>query len=660
MGDKMDYEEKYLSKTIQQIDEMIDDDQIKISRLVDFYGSDYDKILEERNFLENEINILDRVKENPYFARIDFETEKNKDICYIGKKGIVDYDNNIITVDWIAPISSLYYDSNIGSCSYSSPTGIVNGVLQLKRQYDIEKGKLINYVDVDTVSNDELLKPYLSVSADSRLNNIVSTIQSEQNSIIRKNINKNLIVQGVAGSGKTTVALHRIAYLVYSNRNVFSPRDYMIIGPNKFFINYISNVLPELDVNGVSEYTLDELLCNFLADESFNINNYLDEIDKNHSDQFNIKTSMDMKKIIDNYFLNLNLIPSGDFKIDNHIIIDKETVRRLYSDISDDKYPSVVEKIDRAFFLIKNYFEIHKSTIFEKLIRDGIKNDSLIKLKSNYSKLLRNYLYFIETKIKKIYISILKDNNFDYSDIACGNINFVDIPSILYIAYKFYGNKKYINYKQIVIDEAQDYGVFMFYVLKKIFSNATFSIYGDLAQSIYSFRSIKKWSDIIDFYDDVELINLNKSYRTTIEIMNEANKINRLLNLPEAIPVIRHGKEVVYTNDSLKNIVFDLLNKYKNVAIITKTSKTANEVYNKLLDCYNYSKEINLIDSSKLSFESGLNILPSHLSKGLEFDAVILLDKDEFDYSNSNDLKLLYVSMTRALHELYVMDKLTI
>jgi len=306
----MEEELKYLSYTLDKFEEVIDDSKLKLKNLRNLYANNYDAMLEEKFKLESEINSIEKAKNTPYFARIDFESKNNKEKCYIGKLGVQDYDNNIITVDWRAPISSLYYDSNIGNCSYEAPDGVIEGELLLKRQYTIEKSKLINFNDVDTVSNDELLKPYLNTSVDNRLKNIVSTIQSEQNKIIREKLNKNLIIQGVAGSGKTTVALHRIAYLVYNYRNLYKYSDYMVIGPNKFFVNYISGILPELDVDGVAEYTLEEVFERYV-DEDYTINNNLDKIiDIDNISKF--KTSLELKDKIDEYFKNIQVLPEDD------------------------------------------------------------------------------------------------------------------------------------------------------------------------------------------------------------------------------------------------------------------------------------------------------------------------------------------------------------
>lgn len=634
--------------TIKKYDEVIDDSNLKLNNLRQLYKYDYDAMLEEKFKLENEISSLQKAKINPYFARIDFESTNNFDKCYIGKKGVSDYDNNVITVDWRAPISSLYYDSNIGECEYIAPEGIIKGKLLLKRQYAIEDGKLINFNDVDTVSNDELLKPYLSVSADNRLKNIVSTIQSEQNKIIRESMGKNLVIQGVAGSGKTTVALHRIAYLVYNNRNLFKPSDYMVIGPNKFFVSYISNILPDLDVNGVTQNTLDELFLHYIK-EDFKINNSLDII-KDKDEVSYYKVSMDMKKDIDEYFKKLQLLPNGDFTVEGIKVLDKNFIKSTYDEINKKTFKSVKARINRLILLLEKYINGNFSNISKKYIKNEISQTTIKNFKNNINNYLKKHFDILNKKSKTIYIEILKELGFDYSDIIKNKINIEDIPSLIYIKYKLSGSNEFDNYKHIVIDEAQDYGEFTFYVLNKIFKNSSFSIYGDLAQSLYSYRSIDNWECLEKTFNNFEILKLNKSYRTTIEIMDEANKINEILNLDKAIPVIRHGEEVSYTDKKIFNIINELKSQYKTVAVITKTQNDANSLYEKLKD----EIDINLINSNNLNYNNSINILPSYLSKGLEFDSVIIVGKENFNEDNRLDMKLLYVSMTRALHKLII------
>ena len=645
----MEEEIKYLSYTLDKFDEVIDDSKLKLSNLKKLYSNNYDAMLEEKFRLEAEIESIKKAKNAPYFARIDFESLNNKEKCYIGKLGVQDYDNNIITVDWRAPISSLYYDSNIGKCSYEAPDGKIEGNLTLKRQYTIENSKLISFNDVDTVSNDELLKPYLSVSADNRLKNIVSTIQSEQNKIIREKLGKNLVIQGVAGSGKTTVALHRIAYLVYNNRDLYKPSDYMVIGPNKFFVNYISGILPDLDVNGVSEYTLEEVFEKYV-NEDYDINNSLDKI-IDYDNISKIKTSLELKEKIDEYFENIEILPSEDFKIKNEKIISKSIIQELYSDINPKYYKSIKSKIDRLILLINKYIDTNKETIITKLIDKKVNKEIISEFKSGINIHLKKYFKVLNLKIKDIYLNVLKSVNIDAKQIKNNKIDIEDIPPLIYIRYLLIGDNVFDNYKHIVIDEAQDYGKFAFYALNKIFKNATFSIYGDLAQSLYSYRSISSWKTLDSIFKDLGIMELNKSYRTTIEIMQEANKINKKLNLTEAIPVIRHGDKVEYTNKDIVWLINSLKGKYQTIAIITKTQKEANNIYNNIKD----KIDINLINKNNLNYNNKINILPSYLSKGLEFDSVIIIDT--FDKENNTDLKLLYVSMTRALHKLLISDR---
>lgn len=646
----MQEELNYLNYTISKYNEVIDDSTLKLSHLKELYKFDYDAMLDEKFKLENEIKSIEKAKLNPYFARIDFKSLNNFDKCYIGKKGVTDYDNNIITVDWRAPISSLYYDSNVGSAEYQVPDGIIKGKLLLKRQYTIENSKLISFNDVDTVSNDELLKPYLSVSADNRLKNIVSTIQSEQNKIIREKINKNIIVQGVAGSGKTTVALHRIAYLVYNNRDLFKPSDYMVIGPNKFFVSYISSILPDLDVNGVIQNTLDELFLNYV-NESFNINNSLDII-KNIDREASYKVSMSMKKEIDKFFNDLEILPNEDFIVNNMKILSIDFIKSIYDDIDKKIYQSINSRIERLMLLLNKYINDNIDTIARKYINNNIKQKVLDLFKSNININLKKYFTITNTKTKKCYIDILRKLKFDFMNIKNNNINIEDIPALMYIKYKLNGSKEYYNFKHIVIDEAQDYGEFTFYVLKKIFKNSTFSIYGDLAQSLYPYRSLSSWESLKSIYKNFEILKLNKSYRTTIEIMNEANKINEILGLDKAIPVIRHGEKVEKYNKNIIELINTIKDKYKTIAIITKTQEGSNKMYEELKN----NIDISLITKDNLNYNSSISIMPSYLSKGLEFDSVIIINENDFDKSSVLDMKLLYVSKTRALHKLFLIN----
>lgn len=692
-------EKNYLSKIIEKIDEISLDYKERIEILPKVYKNDPFLLSNLFHQYTSKLKLIKKIKEKPYFARIDFknkEDEKEEE-CYISKVGLLDNDSKIVTVDWRAPISSIYYDSNIGKTSYEAPEGVVFGELLLKRQYEIENKILKNFNDVDTVSNDEILKPYLTVNAESRLKNIVASIQSEQNEIIREKFNKNLIIQGVAGSGKTTVALHRVAYLVYNYIKDIKPEEYLVIGPNKFFVNYISGVLPDLDVNNISQLTFEEVVKNLLK-EKFTLitdENYLIKyIEKSEDLIFQrFKTSTDIKVWLDKYLLkvNNNVIPEYDFCINNYTILSRLVIEKFYNDEELLKYEILSKKIDRVILLISRYIEEKTERIllsirnqFYKKI-EGISKEeveierkkynlTIKEIQNKCTSSLKKYFSNAFPKIFNLYFNFLeeinKQDNFTNYDIqnTINNIKkrmveFEDLGILLYLYYKIYGSGEFSSMRHVVIDEAQDLGEFNFYVLKKIFSKATFSIFGDIAQSIYNYRSFENWEKIIKatFNNLCDIKYLKKSYRTTVEIMNSANNITRYLNLDTANPVIRHGEKVKYIKlnsnliEKLKNIIKEYENKkYLSIAIICKDEKESKLIYKELMD--NDIKVTN-ITSTSLEYNSGICVVPSYLSKGLEFDSVIIVNANENIYNSKKivDMKLLYVAFTRALHELTVL-----
>lgn len=664
----LELEKKHLAWTLDEYEEIISDTNLKIRNLPNFYKGDYDKMMEEKARLLGKKEVIEKSKDKPYFARIDFKSEKDMDVCYIGKVGVTNYDKKIITVDWRAPIASLYYDSNIGAASYLAPEGKISGDLLVKRQYDIEAGELVSYSDVDTVSNDELLRPYLGVSADKRLKNIVATIQSEQNKIIRWDMKDNLIVQGVAGSGKTTVALHRIAYLVYNNRDLYRPSRYMVIGPNKFFGDYIANVLPDLDVHGVSQNTLEEMAIKFLG-EDLKVESSL-KIDDDGGRAYYI-TSLKFKEVIDKYFRKYtdDLIPNKDLIYKDFKIIGYEKIKDVYLGVNTETHKNLDIRIEKTIATLEKEILRYKDVILQRLLDRSLKDDDLKKIKDRESlkkelntggsNILKGYFKKLIKTPKEMYAEIIR-NEFKDGDkakeILKGNVNLEDLTPLIYIKYLISGSGEFERFKHIVIDEAQDYNTFTFEVLKKILRNATFSIYGDLAQSLYDYKSIKSWDEVKDVFNRCEILNLEKSYRTTTEIMNEANKINKILGYILAVPVIRHGEDVHYIRqsnikDDIISIVTDMKDKgFQSTAIITKDQKKCDFIFNLIKDEIDVKRV-----SDEEKFESGICVLPSYLAKGLEFEAVIIPDVCDYNEDSKTDMKLLYVSMTRALHVLNIL-----
>ena len=699
-------EEENLKETVHKFKESIFYYEQRAKAVPKLYKGNDVMIENFINMYDEKMRLIYKNMDKPYFARIDFkrDNEKNLEKIYIGKVGVTDEDNNIVTVDWRAPISSIYYDSNIGRTKYIAPDGICEGELLLKRQFNIENQKLISYQDVDTVANDELLKPYLSSSADNRLKNIVSTIQKEQNEIIREPLNKNIIVQGVAGSGKTTVALHRIAYLVYNYRDTVKPNQYLVIGPNKFFVSYISNVLPDLDVDNVNQLTYDEL-CKEYINEDFSLISEDEKIKQyiknpNSLNFQNLKVSMEFKNALDRYIeeIDKNIIPNKNIEIKGYVIFSSEFIKNTYNSIKNHViYDNIEKKVNRTKLLLQKYIEDNLDNIKENLqsqfkektkdVSNEIKYkemDTLSSIEKELSKgfkqRLNKFFNQLLPNIYKTYITFLsrineyidlsnyniknEDVNYNIKNLKSKKVEFEDLSSLIYLKTCINGKEEYENYKQVAIDEAQDFGDFNFVALKKLLSNATFSIFGDLAQSIYQYRGIKNWESVQNkaFNNKCEIKNLHKSYRTTTEIMNCASNITKHLGLNVAEPVIRHGKNVEFINFSsvdeqiktIENILEEYLKEdFKTIAIICKDEDEASQISKKLNKKYN---AVNITDSDTM-YNGGICVITSYLAKGLEFDGAIVSNASKLKYDENNDMemKLLYVAMTRPLHELKVL-----
>ena len=696
--DDLEYEKKKLEKVEEELEEIQSGEEQILRTLPKKYGNNPVLLSNLMSSTATKITNIARMKEKPYFARIDFKEDKkpNKEKLYIGKVGVIDLDGKVVITDWRAPVSTLYYDANLGKVEYNAPEGKIKGELSLKRQIIIQNKNVEEIFDVDSVSDDELLKPYLGASADNRLKNIVASIQSEQNNIIRKSIEKNLIVQGVAGSGKTTVALHRIAYLMYNNANRYKANQFMVIGPNRFFINYISNVLPDLDASNAVQVTYEELASDFTCEKLIfedSTKKLSDIIDKKApKDYLKFKSSLKYKELLEKYLNNYEktVISDTGVIINNIQVLSKDEVMETFNEVigecleqrldmtarvlsnrikNDDTIYNRVknrmlelekneENIDKKRKIAKQELNMLKdltNTGFEKQIKKYV---SISNLKS-----INIYKDFVEN-VDKLYlendvdINSLKENTL--KSLKSRIIENEDIAAIMFIRLYLFGNGEYKNIKCVVIDEAQDFGIFSYFVLKKLLSNATFSIFGDMAQGIYSYRAIGDWNEIKEnVIFDAEFLNLKKSYRTSIEIMNEANKVSEAIGLGKANPVIRSSGPIIKTNIEKDKEALYIVNRvkeyqsqgFKSIAIVYKDQTNMMEL-NRLLKKEKIESEIIYKDQEK--YNGGVCILTSYLSKGLEFDVVIIADADDSIYLSNNilDMKLLYVAMTRALQKL--------
>lgn len=672
---------------------------------------------------------LKKIKSKPYFARIDFKASgEEKEKLYIGKLSILDSkEQKPIIIDWRAPISNLYYDGRVGKSHYDSPGGKVEGEISLKRQYFIENQVLEKYSDIDLKTNDELLQVALEEKADDRLKNIVATIQGEQNNIIRADMNKALIVQGVAGSGKTTIALHRIAYLIYNWDKEFDPDNFMIIAPNKFFLNYISNVLPDLGVENVKQYTFEDLAYEIIgkrlkiSDSNEKlvtiVNKEFDDI--NHGDvdtiiaESKLKSSIEFKNVVDAYLKSLenNYLPKEDFVLENVRIMRYDNIQKLFSetykDLDFEKRINEVKK--HIFSKIKNNKEIIEQTIMQKrtlkinkMLKDNTLSEDekrqkrieifeetegvLKKLEKDDISIVNFYFNKICKKdCLELYKDFIENFVFDYVDneiigsylvrntmknLNNGEITFEDLAPIIYLHYKVFGSKVKKSLRHVIVDEAQDYGEFQFSVLKTILKSNSMTILGDIAQGVHSYRGIENWKKFMDVEfpeNDAVYTTLEKTYRTTKDIMYKANEVIDKLPEFEKQYIIK-GEPVIDRPDSIKiemkenedEIIKEISNKideyltkgYKSIAIIGKDIDECKLIKKKL---EKEGKKIKLIQSKDSEYNAGISIVPSYLAKGLEFDSVMLFNVNETKYTNSVlDIKLLYVAITRAMSKLDV------
>ncbi|MCM3117839.1 UvrD-helicase domain-containing protein [Neobacillus sp. MER 74] len=686
----------------------------------------YMTLLTNAQFLElaeSELERLESIIGKPYFSRINFTSsgDTNEEILYIGKASLFDRVNQIpIIVDWRSPIANVYYDGRLGNVTYDAYGETQSGYLSLKRQYEIENGFLKDIRDIDLTTHDELLQKSLSGKADNRLTEIVATIQNEQNEVIRASLKHPIIVQGAAGSGKTTIALHRISYFLYSSGYRFPPEKLMILAPNKLFIDYISAVLPDLGVNKIKQTTYIEFMSKCLGKKmklispNSKLMALINGNEKSNMIQWvsSYKGSLEFKEVIDHYLkeIEFNLAPSEDFMIEKSRLIRGGRLKKLF--IQEFQYLPIYKRLDKIKNILANDLRLKKSLILskinnkydealEKLLFSGRPEsekrkekvisfmDSKEKRISSVEKeskvAIKNYMApFVKKDIFTLYKELMTSPELlqkyarTLSEKECRALskycqrNFdkkalelEDYAPLFYMKAKLEGIEEPYKMKSIFIDEAQDYSYFQFAALRAGFETELFTIVGDLAQGIHSYRGLKSWEPLVkEIFPTANYQTLQKSYRTTVEIMQLANDILSIMNqdLPKVEPVIRHGDKPRFTKidpanlEQVKQILEDDIQMIKkeelnSIAIIGRTDKECLRIHNML---ENSNLPIQLLEEKEDMKKGSVVILPSYLSKGLEFDAVLIVALDEKYSDEELDIKLLYVAMTRPMHRLYL------
>lgn len=672
--EEFEKEKKYLKETLEVINDLINDNDLAIKekmneimemkRYIWESSGDLDdveiasgmyNINMNVDYTNDSIKKLQKLKRsllNPYFGRIDFEQNSIVDSIYIGINGIMK-DLDFYVFDWRTPIASMFYNYGIGKATYEAPVGIVKGNITLKRQYKVQNGSLERCFNSNLNIDDEYLQEILSKSSSDKMTNIVNTIQIEQNEIIRNITDKILIVQGVAGSGKTSVALHRIAYLLYRQKNLTS-NNVLIFSPNDVFSDYISQVLPELGEDNVLQTTYSDFAKSYIKEfkeiESFT--NFIErfykqtEIDDKDYKITKFKLSDDFRHLLDKFLFDYkqNVFFVKAIKINNlEISIDElNTLFKVkYAKKSTiDKLESMSEYIcDLTNILYKKYGKTIQNKLCEHL-------NVNLNVKELYYKILSSNDFKIQSGISKENIVSLKKV-----------LKFEDLLPLMYLHFELNGYPSDKNIRHIIIDEAQDYMLLQLEMLRKIFKNASFTILGDINQTVnpyYKYDNLNQINNI--FAGNGRYIELNKTYRSSEEIIKFTNSVLGLDNTcsvrkSNEIPVLIREVE---DNDVVSQMIIDIKQMKKDgmgrIAVITRNNRETLELYEILKD---EVEDISLLESTKGSRDNNLVILPSYISKGLEFDGVITYNSKGNEYKEK-DKYLFYVVCTRAQHSLAV------
>ena len=655
--EELEREENYLNKTISLIRD-------KISSLGQQLYDDDEKVLEFKKFIwdtrtemdpsemrtmmaESDLQVsimqsrgsylqkLFRVQNKPYFGMIRFKDDEGENNIYIGITHVED-NLDYYVHDWRSPICSMFYDFETGKAWYTAPGGKIEGEITKKRQYIIENGKLKNIFDNDLNISDSLLQEVLAEESSDKMKNIVNTIQEEQNKVIRNTEDKNLIVEGIAGSGKTSVALHRIAFLLYRIENLTS-NNIVVFTPNKVFSEYISNVLPELGEDNTYSMTFYDLLCQNI-DEYKKIENFTDFISRYYKKEVSdfklvkYKQSDDIIDDIDNYVKDFisSVKFTKDFEFDDFIIISSDELNEMLFH-KYDRFP-LWERIHEIAIKIteNNYKNMKNAKGIEKMLRECL--NKKLDLKEVFNN------FFISKYAK------YKDN------IDSDYLFYEDACLFLYLKSLLVGFNTNHIIKEVVIDEAQDYNKLQYLIIKRTFKTANYTILGDTNQTINPYYKYNSLEELNGIFDGSRYITLTKTYRSTDKIIDYTNKIlglkhaSAIRNQKASDILFRKGcskSDFVHDIDNLEKIS-------KSIAIITKDDMEAEKIYDMLKN----DTDIMLIDSYS-HLKRDLVVLPSYVAKGLEFDSVIVYN-DENNKYKENEKYLFYVSCTRAQHNLII------
>ena len=621
---------------------------------------------------EHKILLLEKMIKSPYFARIDFKFDDEDEFekIYIGRSSLRKNSyQEMYVYDWRSPIASVFYRFMTGEAFYDAPCGRVTGELNLKRQYEIKNGKLEYFFDSDVQIVDEFLRQLLSQNTTAKMKAIVETIQHEQDVVIRDMENDLLMVQGVAGSGKTSIALHRAAYLMYQGlQTKLSANNIMIISPNSIFEQYISNVLPELGEDNVISSVFEDILSALLIGrkiqsrndflENLIVNSKYKEISRN---SIEFKTSSFFREILDQFLIDIprQWIEFEDVYYEGKCVVSRQILKDKILGRTETPLGIKLEQLED--YILEQIFGTGKGRGHKEeknLIKQEIQKFIKIDIVELYKILFSNEAYFY---------SLLQNSNlsqgiksiWEYTreNLEADRLYYDDAIAIAYLYLKIYGTNKYKNIKQVVIDEAQDYYPLQYEIFNLLFSNAKFTILGDMKQTLAKKEDISFYEQIQKILNKKKssLIMLDKSFRCTNEILNfslkfieQSSQIKSFNRNGDSPKVYIADNSEIFIDEIVKEINLCQEKGFQSICLICKTEKNSIYLFNKI----KHKLDIQLIKNGSVSDLQGVFILPVYMSKGLEFDTVLICDADSQNYHDEDDKNLLYVACTRALHKL--------
>ena len=621
---------------------------------------------------EHKILLLEKMIKSPYFARIDFKFDDEDEFekIYIGRSSLRKNSyQEMYVYDWRSPIASVFYRFMTGEAFYDAPCGRVTGELNLKRQYEIKNGILEYFFDSDVQIVDEFLRQLLSQNTTAKMKAIVETIQHEQDVVIRDMENDLLMVQGVAGSGKTSIALHRAAYLMYQGlQTKLSANNIMIISPNSIFEQYISNVLPELGEDNVISSVFEDILSELLNGrkiqsrndflENLIVNSKYKEISRN---SIEFKTSSFFREILDQFLIDIprQWIEFEDVYYEGKCVVSRQILKDKILGRTETPLGIKLEQLED--YILEQIFGTGKGRGHKEeknLIKQEIQKFIKIDIVELYKILFSNEAYFY---------SLLQNSNlsqgiksiWEYTreNLEADRLYYDDAIAIAYLYLKIYGTNKYKNIKQVVIDEAQDYYPLQYEIFNLLFSNAKFTILGDMKQTLAKKEDISFYEQIQKILNKKKssLIMLDKSFRCTNEILNfslkfieKSSQIKSFNRNGDSPKVYIADNSEIFIDEIVKEIKLCQEKGFQSICLICKTEKNSTYLFNKI----KHKLDIQLIKNGSVSDLQGVFILPVYMSKGLEFDTVLICDADSQNYHDEDDKNLLYVACTRALHKL--------